>query len=84
MAPSFFGSSISSESFRIDRFVRSLSFDAESFISFGLALFAAPFPIRSPQVARSVRVASTLQFGLVRYYSFRIPAYVRLLLRSGL
>jgi hypothetical protein len=82
MAPSLFCRSISSESFGFDCHVRYCSFDAESFISVSLALFAASSPVRSSQVTRSVGIAATLQFGLVCFYSFSIPVYVRLMLRS--
>lgn len=73
MGPSHFCSSISSESFGVDCFVRNFSFYAQSFISFSLAFCAASSHIRSPQITRSIRIASTLQFGLICFYSFSIP-----------
>lgn len=54
MGPSLFGGGISAESFGVDRFVRGLSFDAQSFVSFSLAFGAASAHIRSPEIARSV------------------------------
>jgi hypothetical protein len=54
MSPPLFRSHIRSDPLGVDGFIGSFSLDPESFISFGLALFAAPAPIRSPQVTRSV------------------------------
>ena len=44
--------------------------------SFRLAFCAALSHIRSPQVTRSVGIPSTLQFGLVCFYSFRVSVYI--------
>jgi hypothetical protein len=82
VGPSLFGRSIRAAAFGIDRFVRNFSFEAEPLVSFRLALFATPSSIRSSQVTRSVRIASTLDLGLVGFFSFRIPAHVRLALGS--
>ena len=82
MGASHFGGGIGAESFGVDGYVRGFSFDAQSFVSFGLALGAAPAHIRSPEIARSVGVAATLPFGLVRLDSFRVPIDVCLVLGS--
>ena len=74
VAPSLFCSHIGSASFGFDGFVRIFSLDPESFVAFGLALFAAPAPIRPAQVTRSVGITSALPLCLVGFYSFRIPA----------
>ena len=73
MGPAHFSRGISAESFGVNGIVRSFSFDAQSFVSLRLALGAGPARIRSPEIARSVRVAATLQFGLVGLDPFRVP-----------
>lgn len=82
MGPSHFGCGISAESFGVDGFVRGFSFDAQSFVSFRLALGAASAHVRSPEITRSVGIAPALPLGLVGYDSFRIPIDVCLLLGS--
>ncbi|MEY2520645.1 MAG: hypothetical protein QOF24_2404 [Verrucomicrobiota bacterium] len=81
MGATLFGGGIRAESFRVNRFVRGFSFDAQSFVSFRLAFGAAPAGVRSPEIARSVGVAATLPFGLVGHDAFRIAIDVGLLLR---
>ena len=82
MGSSHFGGGVSAESFGVDGFVRGFSFDAQSFVSFRLALGAAPAHVRSAQIARSVGVAATFPFGLVGDDSLRIATDVRLVFRS--
>ncbi|HYJ04292.1 MAG TPA: hypothetical protein VEX43_04120 [Chthoniobacterales bacterium] len=80
MGPSPFRGGIGTESFGVDRYVRGFSLDAQSFVSLRLAIGAASAYIRSPKVARSVRIAAALQFGFVGFDSFRIPTDVCLVL----
>ena len=82
MGPAPFGGGVRAKSFIDDGFVRGFSLDAQSFVSLCLALGAAPAHVRSAQIARSVRVAATLTFGLVGHDSFRIAIDIGLLLGS--
>jgi hypothetical protein len=82
MGPAHLGGGISPESFGVDGFVRGFSFDAQPFVSFGLAFGAASARIRSSEIARSVGVAPALPFGFVGYDAFRIPIDVSLMLGS--
>jgi hypothetical protein len=82
MGPSHFGGRVSAGSFVDDGFVGRFSFDPQSFVSFCLALGAAPAYIGSAQIARRVGVAPTLAPGLVGCDSFRVPIVVCLLLGS--
>jgi hypothetical protein len=82
MGPAHFGGGVSAESLGVDGFVRGFSFDAQSFVSLGLAFGAAPAHIRSPEIARSVGVAATLPLGFVSHDAFRVAIDVCLLLGS--
>ena len=82
MGPAHFRGGVRAGSFGVDGFVRSFSLDAQSFVSLCLALGAAPAHVRSAQIARSVRVAATLTFGLVSHDSFGITIDIGLLLGS--
>ena len=80
MGPAHFGRGIRAESFGINGFVRSFSFDAQSFVSLCLAFGAAPAGVCSSEIARSIRIAPTLPFRLVGLDALRIPIDVRLVL----
>ena len=82
MSPAHFSGGISAESFGVDGYVGGFSFDAQSFVSFSLALGAAPAHVRPAEITRSVGVAPALPLGPVGYDSFRIPIDVGLLLGS--
>jgi hypothetical protein len=82
MGPAHFSGGISAESFGVDGYIRGFSFDAQSFVSFGLAFGAASAHVRSAKIARSVGVAAALPFGFVGYDSFRVPIDVCLMLGS--
>jgi len=76
MGPSHFGGGISAGSFGVDGFVRGFSFDAQSFVAFGLAFGAAPAHVGSAEIAGSVGVAATLPFGLVGDHALSVPVDV--------
>ena len=81
MGPAHFGGGVGAESFGVDGFVGGFSFNAQSFVSLGLALGAAPAHIRSPEIARRVGVAATLALGLVGLDPLRVAIDVCLVLR---
>ena len=80
MGPAHFGRGVRAESFGVNGFVRSFSFDTQSFVSFRLAVGAASAHVCSSEIARSIRIAPTLPFGFVGHDTFRIPIDVRLAL----
>ena len=65
----------------MDGLIRHRSFDAQAFVTFGLAFLHASARVRSPQVTRSVGVAPTLPSGVVGLYPLRISIHVGPVLR---
>ena len=82
MGPAHFRGGISAESFGVDCFVRGFPFDAQSLVSFSLALGAASPHVRSAEIARCVGVAAALPLGFVGHHSFRVPIDVGLVFRG--